>query len=116
MNEEVLSQGGLIKSFTPFYKRFSYGGEHGKSHTKYFSILQIAGRLRKKTLFEECEIDEHGRKSKEKLLPPRFEKVEVLAKKMFAGHKPALKALLDILAIERESFMWSLVDLEEQGF
>jgi len=116
MKEEVLSEDGKINFFKPFYKRFESGKEIKENHTKYFSVLQIEGGFRKELLFEEVEIDETGRRFNEKILPPRFEKVEVLAKTMFRGHKPALRALTEVLAVKDQSFMWALTYLEDQGF
>jgi len=116
IKEEVLLESGKIVSFNPFYKRFESGKIVREDHTKYFSVMQVNGDFRKDPLFEEIEIDETGRSFKEKISPPRFEKVEILAKTIFNGHKPALKVLSEIMAVNNEHFMWALVFLDDQGF
>jgi len=121
IKEEVLGEDGVIVEWVPFWDKYMppRSSDDGDSHTKYASVIEISGDLRKDDFIEGKE--EEGSLHEEKLKPPRFESVTVLAGRspgdgMFKGHKPILKELCRLMQGEHRDYVYAFEELCKQGF
>ena len=90
VRQEVLAPDGKLTSWTPFC-RIRKG-----SHFQYAAILELEGPLREKDYFEDLHTTEQEEETLEKLGPPEFVDISLLAKKeegLFFSHRPFLLAL-----------------------
>ncbi len=116
MKEELFKDNsGKILSYRPFLERECVDDKNRPPHSKIFSLIEVDGKFRDKTLFEDKKTDDIGRMFEEEVGIPEFVEVRYLTKgknKIFFRHKRALLELCKILAPENEEFMWANLDLE----
>ena len=103
MREEVLQPGGMVTDQELLYTVELPG------HSKHFFGFTASGKLRVKSIDEQ---EDNGRV--ERLGPPRFMDVRELAKVLFPGHLPGLKALCEHFASSRPAFRQAIETVEKR--